>query len=81
LAGLTGIAYKELQGPAAFNPAALKWLGDSSNVQTLFEKFARYPDELLRLRNRILTSTGFDFLKGAGLSADWTAKAEELRSA
>jgi hypothetical protein len=82
LAALTGIEYRVLVGSSEFNPAALEGLKDGEFVERLFEKFARYPDELLRLRNRILAATGFDFLKSsAKLSPSWTARAEELRGA
>jgi hypothetical protein len=82
LAALTGIEYKQLAGNPIFNPNALKNLEKADFVDKLFEKFARYPGELLRLRNRILAATSFDFLKSSTtLSATWTEKADELRGA
>jgi hypothetical protein len=82
LAALTGIEYKFLAGSPAFNPEALEQLKNGEFVEQLFEKFARYPDELLRLRNRIRSATGFDFLTSSTkLSGTWTSKADELRGA
>lgn len=79
LAALTGIEYRVMAGEPHFNPEALARLYDAAFVEQLFEKFARYPNELLRLRNRILQMTGFDFLSVAPrLSHDWTRKADEL---
>lgn len=80
LSALTGIEYKILAGDPSFNGEALGRLNDGKFVEKLFEKFARYPEELLRLRNRVLSATGFDFLTSSNkLSADWTAKAEAMR--
>lgn len=80
LASLTGIEYRVLAGEPFFNPDAMEKLKDEAFVVELFEKFARYPQELLRLRNRILEKTGFDFLDGVqGLSPAWKARADELR--
>lgn len=79
LAALTGIEYKLLAGAPVFNPQALGELKAPAFVEKLFEKFARYPDELLRLRNRIKAATAFDFLENAPkLSPAWKAKADAL---
>jgi hypothetical protein len=79
LSGLTGIDYRLMQGEPVFNPDALKWLKDPEFIETLFAKFARYPNELLRLRNRILGKTGFDFLDTtARISPDWRKAADAL---
>lgn len=72
LSALTGIDYRLMQGDPVFNPDALAWLQTPEFIETLFEKFARYPNELLRLRNRILAKTGFDFPDTtARISPDW----------
>ncbi len=82
LSALTGIDYRLMAGAPAFNPQALDWLKNPDFVETLFEKFARYPHELLRLRNRILSATGFDFLdSSARISPDWRKNADILRGA
>ena len=79
LSGLTGIEYRLLSDDPKINPDALKKLEDSEFVEALFEKFAKYPGELLRLRNRILRATGFDFLDvSAKLSPDWKLQADAL---
>lgn len=80
LSALTGIDYKKLSGDPEYNPEALKKLQDGNFVEALFEKFAGYPDELLKLRNRIQAATGFDFLSVAtNLSPDWVKRADEMK--
>ncbi len=80
LAGLTGIDYRDLIGKPVFNPDAIRRLRDGQFVEELFQKFARYPDDLLRLRNRIMDAEGFDFLSSAPrLSPDWKKRADDLR--
>lgn len=80
LATLTGIPYRDLKGDPFFNPEALDRLRDPAFVEALFEKFARYPEELLRLRNRILGATGDDFLTASPrISRSWREKADFLR--
>lgn len=79
LSALTGIEYRVMADVPKFNPAALTKLHDSTVVESLFEKFAAYPEELLRLRNRILVLTDFDFLDASmRISPDWKVKADEL---
>ena len=79
LSVLTGIDYKILAGSPYFDPEAIERLQNKPFVESLFEKFARYPEELLRLRNRILDSGGTDFLVGTGLSREWQKRADALR--
>lgn len=82
LSALTGIEYRLMAGAPNFNPEALEWLGKPEFVESLFEKFVRYPHELLRLRNRILAATGFDFLdSSARISPDWRRNADGLAGA
>jgi hypothetical protein len=79
LSALTGIEYRVLSGDPQFNPIALEKLKCKAFIESLFEKFARYPQELLRLRNRILGQTGFDFLDvSAKISPDWKKQADSL---
>ena len=69
-----------MAGKPQYNPAAIGKLKDPDFVEALFEKFARYPQELLRLRNRILDSTGFDFLDvSTKISPDWKKQADDLK--
>lgn len=80
LATLTGIPYRDLTGEPFFNPEALDRLRAPAFVEALFEKFARYPEELLRLRNRIIEATGYDFLTASPrISRSWREKADALR--
>lgn len=80
LSALTGIDHRLMAGDPKYNPDALGALKDPAFIEALFEKFARYPQELLRLRNRILEDTGFDFLDvSAKISPDWKRQADELR--
>jgi len=80
LSALTGIDYRVLAGRPFFNPEALDHLQKGDFVEALFEKFARYPEELLRLRNRVLAATGFDFLtSSARLSGAWRERADAMR--
>lgn len=79
LSAVTGIDHRLMAGEPQFNPAALSKLKDAEFIESLFEKFARYPQELLRLRNRILVQTGFDFLDvSARISPDWKKQADAL---
>lgn len=80
LAALTGIDYRILKGAPFYNPDSVDRLRDPRFVEALFEKFARYPEELLRLRNRILGATGYDFLSSsAHISKNWRVRADALR--
>lgn len=79
LSRLTGVDYRLMSGHPVFNPDALERLRNAEFVEHLFEKFAAYPDELLRLRNRILRATNFDFLRSSTrISPDWTRQADAL---
>jgi hypothetical protein len=79
LSALTGIEHRLMSGDPVVNPDAIMKLQDETFVESLFEKFARYPQELLRLRNRILGQTGFDFLEGnTRISPDWKKQADDL---
>jgi len=79
LSTLTGIDYRLMTGEPQFNPDAISKLKEPEFIVALFEKFARYPRELLRLRNRILQVTNFDFLGVTSqISPDWKKRAEEI---
>lgn len=58
---LTGFDYALLAGEPQYNPEAMEALHDSNKVDMLLEKFAAYIDEIIKLRNRILIDTGYDF--------------------
>lgn len=57
----TGFNYELLAGEPQYNPEALEALHNPEKVDELFVKYAAYMDELIKLRNRILKDTGFDF--------------------
>jgi hypothetical protein len=81
LAPLVGIDYLVLKGAQHFNPEALKRLEDAIFVEKLFARYARYLDELISLRNRILDATEFDFFKSwSKISQDWIKKADAARA-
>ena len=61
LSVLTGIDYKLLSGKPQYNPAALVELHKPEKVDALLAKYAKYMDEIIKLRNRILRDTQFDF--------------------
>ena len=61
LAILTGFNYNLLAGPPVYNPEAIAQLHDPDTVDLLLAKFAAYMEEVIKLRNRILRDTGFDF--------------------
>lgn len=81
LAVITGIPYETLAGAPTFNPKALDDLKNGAKVAAMMAKYAKYPDELCNLRNRVLGATGFDFFKSVPeLASSWTEKAESRRS-
>lgn len=80
LAPLVGIEYRTLKKAAHFNPAAIERLRSREFVEDLFVKYALYFDELILLRNKILSGTKFDFFRSwPQISADLVRRADELR--
>lgn len=78
LVTLTGIPYKTMAGQAYYNPEAISKLRDSNFVDSLLAKYAAYMDEMIMIRNRILTATNFDmFETSTTLSQTWTERANE----
>lgn len=63
LAIKTGFDYHLLAGSPEYNPDAIKELHDPEKVDALLEKYAAYISEIIKLRNRLLKDTGFDFFK------------------
>lgn len=61
LAILTGLDYNLLSGTPQYNPDAIDALHNPDKVDALLVKFAAYMPEVIKLRNRILRDTGFDF--------------------
>lgn len=63
LSVITGIDYKDLSGNAFYNPDAIKNLQNPDIVDALLTKYSAYMNEIIKLRNRLLKDTGFDFFK------------------
>lgn len=80
LSRLTGIDARLLEGEPVFNSEALIQLQDPIFVGNLIDKFARYPNEVYNLRNRILRMTGFDFFDNPNLriSESWIIEANRI---
>lgn len=79
LSRLTGIDYSDLVGPPRYNPDALERLKNAEFVETLFERFARYPEVIVKLRNRLVAAEGFDFFESTrSISGTWRDRADAL---
>lgn len=78
LAVMTGIPLSVLEGMPFYNPEAIAILKDKAKVENLLTKYSSHIDELIKLRNRILRDTGFDFFKvTTKISMLWVQKADE----
>ena len=76
LSVLTGIPFDLLSGPPQYNPKAIERLRTSEYVDQLLTKYSAYMPELIKLRNRLLKSTGLDFFKFSTIiSPDWVRRA------
>lgn len=79
LAILTGFDYELLAGEPQYNPDAIAALHDPEKVDALLVKFAAYMPEVIKLRNRILRDTGFDFFTVSTTISDaYVRQADEL---
>jgi hypothetical protein len=67
---LTGLDYNLLAGTPQYNPEAINQLHNPKAVDFLLQKFAAYIDEVIKLRNRILRDTGFDFFSISNTISD-----------
>ncbi len=75
---LTGISYNILAGPAHYNPTAIEHLKTTEQVDCLLTKYSTYMPEIIKLRNRILESEGFDFFDySKDISPDWISRANK----
>ena len=75
---LTGIGYDTLAGSAHYNPEAIERLKIPEQVDQLLAKYAAYMPEIIKLRNRILASEGFDFFSvSESISDDWIKLADD----
>ena len=78
LAILTGISYNILAGPAHYNPTAIRRLKNAKQVDLLLTSYSAYMLEIIKLRNRILESEGFDFFAySKNISPDWILLADQ----
>ena len=78
LAVLTGIDYEILAGEPRVNPDALEALKDRQFVDQLLTKYAPYMDEIIKVRNRLLRQSGFDFFAvTTALSMDIVKRAND----
>lgn len=78
LSVMTGYDYDLLAGPPKFNPEATKKLQDTIIVDDLLYRYGAYMDEIIKIRNRILSFTGLDFFEYSRTISDkWVRKANE----
>jgi hypothetical protein len=80
LSVLTGIAFETLAGKPIYNPDALQHLKTAGVVDALLTKYSAYIDEIIRLRNRLLSSSErVDIFKHSKeISPAWVRKANQL---
>jgi endogenous inhibitor of DNA gyrase (YacG/DUF329 family) len=79
LSAITGFDIKILSGKPTYNPEAIKKLKSPKIVNELLSKYAAYMDEIIKIRNKILKDTGFDFFKvSKAISKTWVEKADSL---
>lgn len=78
LSAITGFDYNLLNGEPQYNPVALEELKKEDVVNTLLSKYAAYMDEIIKVRNRILKDTGFDFFQSSSAIAEaWIKRADK----
>lgn len=72
----TGIDYKILSGKPFYNPKAIEKLHQEDVVQSILISYAKHIDEIIKIRNRILSDTNFDFFTSTnGISKEIISKA------
>ncbi|MEV8135892.1 hypothetical protein [Microbacterium aurantiacum] len=77
LALLTGLDFDLLSGPPRINPDALELLRDGTFVDSLFEKYAHYVPDLIKIRNRVLSIAAVDFFaSSSNISITWIRQAD-----
>lgn len=77
LVTLTGIPYETMVSEPHYNPDAIERLHDPEFVDMLIAKYAAYMEEVILIRNRIVTATGFDmFSVSRTLSKAWIEEAD-----
>lgn len=74
----TGFDYSLLAGEPQYNPEAIAALHDTDTVNALLVKYAAYMPEVIKLRNRILRDTGYDFFSvSTNISEAYVRQANE----
>ncbi|MGO5139786.1 hypothetical protein ACTQ4G_03965 [Streptococcus alactolyticus] len=59
----TNYSYELLKGPEQYNPIAIEKLHNPEIVDNILRNYAKHIDEIIKIRNRILKDTGFDFFE------------------
>jgi hypothetical protein len=78
LAVLTGIPFEFLAGSPQYNPEAITRLKTPQYVDQMLTKYSAYMPEIIKLRNRLLGSIGFDFFEhSAIISLAWIRRAND----
>lgn len=78
LSTITGFNYNLLKNGPQYNPIAIKELEKEDVVNALLSKYAAYMDEIIKVRNRILKDTNFDFFKSSSIIAEaWIKRADD----
>lgn len=63
----TGIEYSILAGKAMYNPTAIKKLHEKVVVDTIITNYSKHIDEIIKIRNRILRDTKYDFFTATNI--------------
>lgn len=66
----TGLSYDVLKGPEIYSSEAIKKLKDQKIVDSILKNYAKYFDEIIKIRNRILADTGYDFFSVSKILSD-----------
>lgn len=78
LSVLTGYPFELLNGPPTYNPEAIERLKDPKIVDGMLEKYSRYMEEIIKLRNRLLKEINFDFFVfSKSISPVWIEEANK----
>lgn len=73
---LTGFSVKELTSSPHFSPSALELFSQENFVDDILINYAKYIDDIIRLRNRILALENIDiFSYSTNISKEWIDKA------
>lgn len=67
LAIRTGIDYSVLKGKSMYNPEAIEKLKNKEIVNKIVTNYSKYIDEIIKIRNRILIDTNFDFFESTNI--------------